>query len=95
MSAAAPVAVCRAPLTGQKPTQQIVIVYIELQGRPQYGARVKGTHHTRQEVIVDLKSNILWAIASVALIVSALYADNGPATPLMADYSETSEETAG
>jgi hypothetical protein len=44
---------------------------------------------------VDLKSNIFWAIASVALIVSALYADNGPATSLMADYSETSEETAG
>lgn len=56
---------------------------------------MKGTHHTRQEVIVDLKSNIFWAIASVALIVSALYVDNGPVTPLMADYSETSGETAG
>ena len=44
---------------------------------------------------MDLKSNIFWAIASVALIVSALYVDNGPVTPLMADYSETSEETAG
>ena len=44
---------------------------------------------------MDLKSNIFWAIASVALIVSALYADNGPTAPLMADYSETSEETAG
>ena len=44
---------------------------------------------------MDLKSNIFWAIASLALIVSALYVDNGPVTPLMADYSETSGETAG
>lgn len=56
---------------------------------------MKGIHQTRQEVIVDLKSNIFWAIASVALIVSALYVDNGPATPLMADYTETSQEAAG
>lgn len=44
---------------------------------------------------MDLKSNIFWAIASVALIVSALYVDNGPAAPLMADYTETSQEAAG
>ena len=44
---------------------------------------------------MDLKSNIFWAIASVALIVSALYVDNGPATPLMADYTEISQEAAG
>lgn len=44
---------------------------------------------------MDLKSNIFWAIASVALIVSALYVDDGPVTPLMADYTETSQEAAG
>ena len=44
---------------------------------------------------MDLKSNIFWAFASVALIVSALYVDNGPATPLMADYTEASQEAAG
>ena len=83
------------PFLGQKRTLQIVIVYVELEGPQHYGARVKGTHHTRQEVIVDLKSNIFWAVASVALIVSALYVDTGPATPLMADYTETSQEAAG
>ena len=44
---------------------------------------------------MDLKSNIFWAIASIALIVSALYVDNGPAMPLMADYTEISQEEAG
>lgn len=44
---------------------------------------------------MDLKSNIFWAFASVALVVSALYVDKGPVTPLMADYSETREEAAG
>ena len=44
---------------------------------------------------MDLKSNIFWAVASVALVVSALYVDNGSVTPLMADYSETRQEAAG
>ena len=44
---------------------------------------------------MDLKTNIFWAIASVALIVSALYVDNGPASPLIADYTETSQEAVG
>ena len=44
---------------------------------------------------MDLKSNIFWAIASIALVVSALYVDRGPATPLMAEFSELTRESAG
>jgi len=44
---------------------------------------------------VDLKSNIFWAIASIALMASALYADQGPAKPLMAEFSELTRESAG
>jgi hypothetical protein len=44
---------------------------------------------------VDLKSNIFWAIASVALMASALYVDQGPAMPLMAEFSELTRESAG
>ena len=44
---------------------------------------------------MDLKSNILWAIASVALLGSALLVDQGPVTPLMAEYTESTQESAG
>jgi hypothetical protein len=44
---------------------------------------------------VDLKSNILWAIASVALLGSALFVDQGPVKPLVAEYIESAEESAG
>jgi len=53
------------------------------------------SRHIRQEVAVDLKSNIFWAIASIALMASALYADQGPAKPLMAEFSELTRESAG
>ena len=55
----------------------------------------KEANHTRQEVTVDLKSNILWAIASVALLGSALLLDQGPVRPLMAEYTESAQESAG
>ncbi len=44
---------------------------------------------------MDLKSNLLWAIASVALLGSALLVDQGPVKPLMAEYSESTQESAG
>ena len=44
---------------------------------------------------MDLKSNILWAIASVALLGSALFVDQGPVRPLMAEYTESPQESAG
>lgn len=52
-------------------------------------------NHTRQEVKVDLKSNIFWAIASIALMASALYVDQGPGNALMAEYAESAQESAG
>ena len=58
-------------------------------------ARDRKLRHTRQEVAVDLKSNIFWAIASIALMASALYVDQGPAMPLMAEFSELTRESAG
>ena len=58
-------------------------------------ARDRRSHHTRQEVAVDLKSNIFWAIASLALMASALYVDQGPAVPLMAEFSELARDSAG
>ena len=53
------------------------------------------SRHNRQEVAVDLKSNIFWAIASFALMASALYVDQGPVMPLMAEFSELTRESAG
>lgn len=44
---------------------------------------------------MDLKSNLLWAIASVALLGSALFVDQGPVKPLMAEYTESAQESAG
>ena len=44
---------------------------------------------------MDLKSNIFWAIASIALMASALYVDQGPAVPLMAEFSELTRDSAG
>ena len=44
---------------------------------------------------MDLKSNIFWAIASIALMASALYVDQGPTDPLMAELSEFMAESTG
>ena len=44
---------------------------------------------------MDLKSNILWAIASVVLLGSALFVDQGPVKPLAAEYTESAQESAG
>jgi hypothetical protein len=44
---------------------------------------------------VNLKSNLFWAVASIALMASALYVDQGPAMPLMAEFSELTRESAG
>jgi len=44
---------------------------------------------------VDLKSNIFWAIASVVVLATALYIDQGPAMPFMAEFSELTGESAG
>ena len=44
---------------------------------------------------MDLKSNIFWAIASLALMASVVYVDQGPAMPLMAEISEFTRESAG
>ena len=46
---------------------------------------------TRQEVTVDLKSNIFWAIASIALITSAMLMEPGPTAPMMAGYTKTAD----
>ena len=50
---------------------------------------------TRQEVTVDLKSNIFWAIASIALITSAMLMEPGPNAPMMAGYTETADASTG
>ena len=62
--------------------------------------RDRRSHHicqtgTRQEVTVDLKSNIFWAIASLTLIISAMLLEIGSANPIMAGYAETVEASAG
>ena len=44
---------------------------------------------------MDLKSNIFWAVASITLMASALYVDQGPAMPLMAEFSELTRGSAG
>ena len=46
---------------------------------------------SRQEVTVDLKSNIFWAIASIALITSAMLMEPGPTAPMMAGYTKTAD----
>jgi len=62
--------------------------------------RDRRSHHicqtgTRQEVTVDLKSNIFWAIASIALITSAMLMEPGPTAPMMAGYTETAGDSTG
>ena len=52
-------------------------------------------NHTRREVKVDVKSNISWAIASIALMALALYVDQGPGKALLAEYTESTQESAG
>ncbi len=44
---------------------------------------------------MDLRSNLFWAIASIALIGSALSIDQGPVKPLMAERTESAQESAG
>ena len=44
---------------------------------------------------MDLKSNLLWAIASVLLLSSVVFVDQGPVKPLMAEYTESTQESAG
>ena len=63
-------------------------------------ARDRTSHHicqigTRQEVTVDLKSNIFWAIASIALITSAMLMEPGTTDPMMASYTETADASTG
>ena len=63
-------------------------------------ARDRRSHHicqtgTRQEVTVDLKSNIFWAIASIALITSAMLLEPGPTDPILAGYTETADASTG
>ena len=58
------------------------------------------SHHicqtgTRQEVTVDLKSNIFWAIASIGLIASAMLMEPGKTDPMMAGYTETADASTG
>lgn len=68
---------------------------LERGGVEPYSAARMEANHTRQEVKVDLKSNIFWAIASIALMASALYVDQGPGNTLMAEYTESAQESAG
>ena len=68
---------------------------LERGGVEPYSAARMEANHTRQEVKVDLKSNIFWAIASIALMASALYVDQGPGNTLMAAYTESAQESAG
>ena len=44
---------------------------------------------------MDLKSNLFWTIASLALIGSALSIHQGPVKPLMAEHTESAHESAG
>ena len=50
---------------------------------------------TRQEVTVDLKSNIFWAIASIALITPAMLMEPGATDPTLAGYTETADGSMG
>ena len=54
-----------------------------------------GGHTAEQEVPVDLKSNLFWALASIILIASAMSFDRGPVKPLMAKYPDNTTETTG
>ena len=44
---------------------------------------------------MDLKSNIFWAIASIALITLAMLMEPGPTAPMMAGYTETADSSTG
>ena len=44
---------------------------------------------------MDLKSNIFWAIASIALIASAMLLEPGTTDPMMAGYTETADASTG
>ena len=44
---------------------------------------------------MDLKSNIFWAIAFIALITSAMLMELGPNAPMMAGYTETADASTG
>lgn len=47
---------------------------------------------------MDLKRNLFWAIASIILIASAMSLDRGPLEPLeplVAEYPDKTNETAG
>ena len=44
---------------------------------------------------MDLKSNIFWAIASIALITSAMLMEPGTTDPMMASYTETADASTG
>ena len=48
-----------------------------------------------QIIAVDLKSNIFWAIASIALITLAMLMEPGPTAPMMAGYTETADASTG
>ena len=50
---------------------------------------------TRQEVTVDLKSNIFWAVTSITLITSAMLMEPGATDPMMAGYPETADASTG
>ena len=44
---------------------------------------------------MDLKSNIFWAIASIALITSAMLMEPGPTDSILAGYTETADASTG
>ena len=50
---------------------------------------------TKQGVTVDLKSNIFWAIASIAQITSAILMEPGTVDPMMEGYTETADASTG
>ena len=63
-------------------------------------AHDRESHHicqtgTRQEVTGELKSNIFWTIASIALITPAMLVEPGPTDPILAGYTETADASAG
>ena len=45
--------------------------------------------------MVDLKSNLFWAIASIALVGLALSIHQGPVKPFMAEHTESGYKSAG
>ena len=44
---------------------------------------------------MELKSNIFWTIASIALITPAMLVEPGPTDPILAGYTETADASAG